>query len=101
MPTPENPIITEHQEEFIVPEKLQNLGVNSTQAQPKDVQDDKGNPLISTQSTTGAKIQIPSDRTTLLQKAKGSIKDAATWLARFFLRQLSIKEKNANTDTTN
>jgi hypothetical protein len=95
MPTPENPLeVSERAEEFIIPESLQQSGLKTAPANITPVNDNKGNPITQTPAQS-AKIQIPGDRSTLLKKAKGSITDAATWLARFFLRL--IKKQNANT----
>jgi len=98
MPTPENPIITEHPEGPNFSENLtQQTGVQPVPTQVKPVFDNQGNPLISTPTSQSAKIQIPGNRQTLLAKARGSITDAATWLARFFLRIIAKQ----NTDATN
>jgi hypothetical protein len=84
---PEVPQIVERQEEFIVPETLQNSGVKVVQKNFKtQVKDDKGTPIIQTPPTQVITIQPPSDTTTLTQQAKGSKTSGATWLAAFWLR---------------
>ncbi len=60
------------------------------------VKDNKGNPMVSAPATLSAKIQLPTDTTSLVAKAKGSIGDAATWLARFFLRLIAKQNANNN-----
>ncbi|CAN5286913.1 hypothetical protein BH10PAT1_BH10PAT1_6340 [soil metagenome] len=93
MPTPENPITT-RPDAPIVSESLQQAGISVTPTQVTQVNDNQGKPMMTTPATVGAKIQIPSDRPTLLKKAQGSVNDAATWLANFWLR--IIKKQNAN-----
>lgn len=88
--TPEIPIdqrVQERPETFS--ESITATGAVPAPANVKPVQDDKGQNLISTPATVSAKIQIPSDQATLVQKAKGSVSSAATWLAKFFLRVLA------------
>jgi hypothetical protein len=97
MPTPENPT-TEHLDEFKVPENL-NSEIKAVETNPKTTisVNSSGQPVISASATVNAKIQLPADRDSLIKKAKGSITDAATWLAKFFLRIIAKKEY-ANND---
>ncbi len=101
MPTPEIPIdkqIVERPTE-IASETLQQAGIQSTPANVQPVVNDQGQPIIKTPATQGGKIQIPSDTTSLAAQAKGSVTNAITWLAKFFLRL--IAKQNANTTNTN
>lgn len=97
MPTPEIPIDKQAQERptEVISETLSQAGVISIPSSIKSVYDDKGKPIISTSDSDSTKIQIPADTKSLISKAKGKITDAATWLARFFLRMIA-KEKYAN-----
>ncbi|HWA52415.1 MAG TPA: hypothetical protein VG895_05170 [Patescibacteria group bacterium] len=93
--TPEIPVdqkVVEHPSE-IFSENLASAGIASTPQTPKATLNSNNQP-ITQNGTQSAKIQIPSDRNSLIQKAGGSINDAATWLARFFLRMLA--KENAN-----
>jgi len=95
MPTPEIPVqVQERPEQF--PE-IPQTGVVPTQTNVKPVYDNKGKPLVSTSVTTSATIQPPSNIKSLIAKAKGKVSDAATWLAKFFLRMIA-KEKYANSN---
>ena len=96
MPTPEIPIVTERPENPVISESLQQSGVSATPTNVKPVVNDKGQPMISTGSPGSAKIQLPSDQTTLLAQAKGSVGNAVTWLAKVLMR-LIAKQKYANT----
>jgi hypothetical protein len=89
IPRPEVPQITEHQEEFIVPETLQqSTGVQAVQKNfnPQQVKDDHGQPLIQTPPTQVVTIQPPTDDTTLTTWSKGSIDSTRTWLGAFWIR---------------
>lgn len=84
---PEAPEITERQEEFIVPETLQQAGVKVVQKTFKaQVMDDKGKPIIQTPPTQVITVSLPSDQVTLAKQAKGSPSLSLTWLAAFWLR---------------
>jgi hypothetical protein len=85
---PEVPVVTEHAEEFVVPETLQNSGIKyvpkTFKAQTKD---DKGQPVIQTPpAQVITTVQPPSDTQTLTKESKGNITSSATWLAAFWLR---------------
>lgn len=85
---PEAPVVTERQEEFVVPETLSGSGVKvvpkNFQAQVKN---DKGVSVIQTPPpqviTT---VKPPGDTVTLTQQAKGNTTSSVTWLAAFWLR---------------
>ena len=84
---PEALEITEHQEEFIVPETLQQSGMKVVQKNFKaQVNDDKGAPLIQTPPTQVITVSTPSDQATLTKQAGGSVASSLTWLAAFWLR---------------
>lgn len=84
---PEVPEVTEHQEEFVVPETLQSSGVKVVQKNFKaQVKDDKGAPIIQTPPTQVITVQPPADSVILAKQAKGSVTSGATWLAAFWLR---------------
>ena len=95
MPTPEIPLdqkVTERPEGPNFSETLQQAGIQSTPANVKPVVNDQGQQMITTPATQGAKIQIPGDKTSLIAQAKGSVTNAATWLAKFLLRMIEKKE---------
>jgi hypothetical protein len=85
-------------DEFKVPENL-SPEIKAVETNPKTQisVNSNGQPVISQGAASNAKIQIPADRDSLIKKAKGSITDAATWLAKFFLRIIAKKEY-ANND---
>ena len=95
MPTPENPLIIEHQEEPKFSEVLNDAGITSTPANVQGVKNNNGQPMISSPATVSAKIQLPGDRPTLIAWSKGAITNAKTWLGLFFLRALA-RDKYAN-----
>src|SRR5260221_2364806 len=97
MPTPENPLIIEHQEVPKFSEVLNDAGITSTPTNVQQVNDNNGKPLISTPVTPGAKIQLP-DQKVLITQAKGSVGNAVTWLAKFLLRALAIKKYANNNE---
>ena len=70
-------------------ESVNVAGVQATPINVKQVNDTNGKPLISTPATSSAKIQLPTDKTSLLAQAKGSVANAATWLAKFLLRMIA------------
>ena len=84
---PEVPEVSERQEEFIVPETLQQSGMKVVQKNFKaQVNDDKGAPLIQTPPTQVITVNLPSDQATLTKQAGGSVASSITWLAAFWLR---------------
>lgn len=75
-------------QEVPLPESLRQEGIEAVEtAAAANVKDDG---QIQTQpSTTGQQsITIPSDQQTLAGQAKGSITNAVTWLAAFWLRMI-------------
>lgn len=88
IPRPEAPQVTEKQEEFIIPETLQqSTGVQVVQKNFKaQVKDDSGKPLIQTPPTQVVTVQPPADDTTLQNWSKGSINSSQTWLGIFWIR---------------
>ncbi|HKC04434.1 MAG TPA: hypothetical protein VKC54_01015, partial [Patescibacteria group bacterium] len=64
---PEAPMVTERQEEFIVPETLQSSGVKVVQKNFKaQVNNNKGQPVVATPPTQVISVTPPSDDSTLL-----------------------------------
>ena len=88
IPKVEAPQITERQEEFIVPETLQQkTGVQVVQKNFKpQVKDDHGQPLVQVPPTQVVTVQPPADDTTLTNWSKGSITSSQSWLGMFWLR---------------
>lgn len=100
MPTPEVPLINERPDEFKVPENLaKEIETVATSPQTTIQVNGQNQPVISS-GNQSVKIQLPGDRVALVEKAKGSINNAATWFYRFLLR-LWDKQKYANSTTTN
>ena len=87
-PRPENPSVVEHQEEFIVPETLQQkTGVQVVQKNFKaQVNDDHGMPLISTPPARVITVSPPETPAELENWAKGPITSSKTWLGAFWVR---------------
>lgn len=85
---PEAPLVTERQEEFVVPETLQNSGMKVVQKNFKaQVKSDKGAPLIQMPpAQVITTVQPPADTVTLTQQSKGNTTSSVTWLAAFWLR---------------
>jgi hypothetical protein len=84
---PEAPQISERQEEFVVPETLQQSGIKVVQKTFKaQVSDDNGAPMIQAPPAQVITVQPPSDQATLNKQAKGSVSSSLTWLAAFWLR---------------
>lgn len=84
---PEVTEVSERQEEFIVPETLQQSGMKVVQKNFKaQVKDDKGAPLIQTPPAQVITVSPPSDQATLTKQAGGSVTSSLTWLATFWLR---------------
>ncbi len=54
----------------------------------KQVVSDGGKPLIQTPLNQTLSIKIPANQATLSNQAKGSIEDALTWFAAFWLRMI-------------
>ncbi len=88
IPKPETPQVVEHQEEFIVPETLQQkTGVQVVQKNfTNQVKDVHGSPMIQTPPAQVITITPPSDTQTLTVQSKGDINSSTTWLAAFWLR---------------
>ena len=85
---PETPQINERQEEFIIPETLQQkTGVQVVQKNFKaQVKDSGGQPLIQTPPAQVITISPPADDNTLAGWSKGSTNSSQTWLAAFWIR---------------
>lgn len=86
---PEVPQVVERPEEFVVPETLQqSTGVQVVQKNfdPKQVKDDKGQPLVQTPPTKVIEVAPPADNQTLEDWSKGSITSSQTWLGAFWKR---------------
>ncbi len=85
------PVVEVRPDEPEVPAHLQNEMQKVETAFTANVKDGS-QPLISTPANQNVKIQLPSDVPTLIQWSKGSIVNAITWLANFWLRILKIKQ---------
>ena len=87
IPRPEAPQVQERQEEFVVPETLQQSGVKVVQKSFKaQVADDKGQPIIQTPPAQIINISPPASTATLTTWSKGNTSSSLTWLAAFCLR---------------
>ncbi|HET7099443.1 MAG TPA: hypothetical protein VFI61_04405 [Patescibacteria group bacterium] len=83
----EIPRAMERQEEFIVPETLQDSGIKVVQKTfQSQTQDDSGQPLIKATPTQVTTVTIPNDQTALTNQSKGDVGSSVTWLAAFWLR---------------
>lgn len=85
---PEAQGVSERQEEFIVPETLQqSTGVQVVQKNfNPQVKGDAGQVLIQTPPAQVITITPPSDTQTLISQSKGDTGSSVTWLATFWLR---------------
>lgn len=85
---PEAPQISERQEEFVIPETLQQkTGMQVVQKNFKSqIRDDHGQPLIQTPPVQMITVTPPSDTQTLTSQSKGDTASSLTWLATFWLR---------------
>lgn len=90
IPRPEIPQVSERQEEFIIPETLQqSTGIQVVQKNFKSqIKDDHGQPLIQTPPTQVIEVNPPADEETLKDWAKGSTDSSQTWLGMFWKRIL-------------
>ena len=88
IPMPEIPQVQERQEEFIVPEVLQNSGVQVVQKNFKSqVKNDNGLPVIQTPpAQVITTVEPPYNDEVLIKQSKGSINLSSTWYARFWMR---------------
>jgi hypothetical protein len=88
IPKPEISQVSERQEEFIVPETLQqSTGIQVVQKNFKaQVNDDHGQPLIQTPPSQVITVTPPADDVTLTDWSKGSTTSSLTWLAAFWIR---------------
>lgn len=79
--------IEEHQEEFVVPEKIQDVGVKTTrtQATTQVNDDDDDNQIIKT-PTRQVTVTLPAQQETIEHWAKGDTKQSSTWLGFFWVR---------------
>lgn len=79
--------VREIQEE--IPEYVEKSGISPRKTTfTAQVADDSGQNLISTPQTQNITIQIPVNTNTLTSWSKGSITNAITWLALFWLRAI-------------
>lgn len=88
---PEAPQVTERQEQFVVPETLQQAVPQMKVVQKNfnaQVKDDKGQPIIQTPPTQVISVTPPSDPTTLISWSKGPITSSISWLGMFWIRIL-------------
>jgi hypothetical protein len=77
--------VKERQEEFVVPEKIQDVGVKTTRTQvTAQVTDDDGQ-LIKT-PTRKVTVTLPAQQETIENWTKGDTKDSSTWLGYFWIR---------------
>ncbi|MBN1169376.1 hypothetical protein JXA63_05830 [Candidatus Woesebacteria bacterium] len=82
--TPEQ--VKERQEEFIVPEKIQDIGLKTTRSQvTAQVTDDDDNQLIST-PTRKVTVTLPADKDVIEEWTKGDKAKSSTWLGYFWVR---------------
>lgn len=49
---------------------------------------DSGKPLIQTPATSQVTVKLPADSPTLTNLSKGSVENAITWFANFWLRMI-------------
>ncbi len=87
IPRPETQI-TERQEEFIIPETLQQkTGVQVVQKNFKtQIKNTNGQPLVQAPPAQVITITPPTDDITLAGWSKGSITSSQSWLGMFWLR---------------
>lgn len=80
--------IVERQEEFIVPETLQqSTGVKVVQKNfTSQIKADDGKPVIQAPPAQVITVQPPADDTTLTTWSKGDTTSALTWLGAFWIR---------------
>lgn len=85
---PETPQVSERQEEFVVPEALQqSTGVQVVQKNfNAQIKDDHGTPLIQTPPPQVISVQPPADDATLKTWSGGSINSSQSWLGVFWIR---------------
>ncbi len=88
LPRTDIPQVQERDEEFIVPETLQNqTGVRVVQKNfTAQVKNDAGQPLIQTPPAQVIAVTPPTNQTTLTSWSKGNITSSLTWLGAFWLR---------------
>ncbi|EKE12349.1 MAG: hypothetical protein ACD_13C00234G0001 [uncultured bacterium] len=88
VPRPEAPQVSERQEEFVIPETLQQkTGIQVVQKNFKaQIKDDHGIPLIQTPPSHVIEVTPPADAKTLEDWSKGSVDSSQTWLGAFWQR---------------
>lgn len=88
IPRPEAPKVQERQEEFVVPETLQqSTGMKVVQKNfSAQVKGDKGQTLIQTPPTQVISVSPPANQVTLAIWAKGPIASSVSWLGMFWIR---------------
>lgn len=79
--TPETPKITENLTQETGVEKIET-------AFTANIKDDKGQPMVQTPQTQTIAIQVPANQTQLTQTAKGSVSEAITWWALYWIRAI-------------
>lgn len=84
----EFPQVTERQEEFVIPETLQQkTGVQVVQKNFKpQIKNSSGQPLIQTPPVQVITVQPPADDVTLIGWSKGPITSSQSWLGKFWIR---------------
>ena len=82
--TPEG--VKERKEEFVVPEKIQDVGVKTTRTQVSaQVSDDDDDNLIKT-PTRKITVTLPAHQETIESWTRGDTRDSSTWLGYFWVR---------------
>ncbi len=82
------PEVIETKDELELPAHLKDEGVEAVETAFKAQVKDKGQKLIQTPQNQKTQIQLPRNQATLTAWSKGPITNAATWLARFWLRAI-------------
>ena len=78
--------IKEHQEEFIVPEKIQDIGIKSTRSQvTAQIGDDDDDQLIKT-PVRKVTVTLPANQGVIEEWTKGDASNSSTWLGYFWVR---------------
>ncbi len=78
--------IKESQEEFIIPEKIQDVGVKTTRTQvTAQVTDDDDEDLITT-PVRKVTVTLPTQQDTIEHWTKGEAADSSTWLGYYWVR---------------
>lgn len=75
-------------EEIELPDHLRKDGIEAVEVAYKANVQDGGQTLTQTPQNQQVTITLPSDPKTLTNQSKGSIEDAVTWFATFWLRAI-------------